>query len=46
MYNTSVNQITNIRLFFVNYEYNINLFQESKKAIVLIKQVNMTVTEM
>ena len=33
-------------LFFVNYKYNINLFQESKKAIVLTEQVNITVTDM
>ena len=33
-------------LFFTNYEYNANLFQESKKATVLIKQVNITATEM
>ena len=32
--------------FFVNHEYNANLFQESKKATVLTEQVNMTVTEM
>ena len=46
VYNTSVNQITGKTSFFINYEYNINLFQESKKAIVLIEQVNITVTEM
>ena len=45
-YNTSVNQITDIMSFFANHEYNTNLFQESKKAIVLIEQVNITVTEM
>ena len=33
-------------LFFANYEYNVNLFQESKKATVLTEQVNITVTEM
>ena len=32
--------------FFVNYGYNANLFQESKKATVLTEQVNITVTEM
>ena len=31
--------------FFINYKYNINLFQESKKATVLIEQVNITTTE-
>ena len=46
MYNTSVNQITNTMSFFVNYEYNVNLFQESKKAIILTEQVNITATEM
>ena len=45
-YNTSVNQITDIISFFVNHEYNANLFQESKKAMVLTEQVNVTVTEM
>ena len=45
-YNTSINQITDITLFFINYEYNINLFQELKKVIILIKQVNITMTEM
>ena len=32
--------------FFMNHEYNANLFQESKKAMILMKQVNITVTEM
>ena len=32
--------------FFVNHEYNVNLFQESKKAMMLTEQVNVTVTEM
>ena len=42
----SINQITDTTLFFVNHEYNLNLFQESKKAIILIKQVNIIVQEM
>ena len=42
-YNTSVNQITNMTLFFTNYEYNINLFFKLKKAIMLTEQVNITV---
>ena len=42
----SVNQITGTMLFFANYKYNANLFQESKKATVLTEQVNITVTEM
>ena len=46
MYNTSVNQITGTTSFFINHEYNANLFQESKKATVLTEQVNMTATEM
>ena len=46
VYNTSVNQIISTTLFFVNYEYNANLFLESKKAIVLTEQVNITVTDM
>ena len=45
-YNTSVNQITDMTLFFVNHEYNANLFQESKKAMILTEQVNITITEM
>ena len=45
-YNTSVNQITGTTLFFTNHEYNINLFLESKKAIILTEQVNITVTDM
>ena len=46
VYNTSINQITDITSFFTNHEYNANLFQESKKVIVLTEQVNITVTEM
>ena len=46
VYNTSVNQITDMTSFFTNHEYNANLFQESKKAIILTEQVNITVTEM
>ena len=45
-YNISVNQITDTTLFFMNHKYNVNLFQESKKAIVLTEQVNITATEM
>ena len=45
-YNTSVNQIINITSFFANYKYNVSLFQELKKAMILIEQVNITVTEM
>ena len=32
--------------FFTNHEYNANLFQESKKAMILTEQVNITATEM
>ena len=46
IYNTSINQITGTTSFFANHEYNANLFQESKKATVLIEQVNITATEM
>ena len=46
MYNISINQIISTTLFFVNHEYNTNLFQELKKAIVLTEQVNITATEM
>ena len=43
-YNISVNQTTDTTLFFINYKYNINLFQESKKVTVLTEQINVTVT--
>ena len=46
IYNTSVNQITDITSFFTNHEYNANLFLELKKATVLTEQVNITVTDM
>ena len=42
MYNTSVNQITDMTSFFINHRYNINLFFKSKKATVLTEQVNIT----
>ena len=42
----SVNQITNMMLFFINYKYNINLFQELKKAMILTEQINITATDM
>ena len=45
VYNTSINQITDMMLFFVNYEYNANLFLELKKVIILTEQVNITVTD-
>ena len=45
-YNTSVNQTTGTTPFFANYKYNANLFLESKKAMILIEQVNITVTDM
>ena len=32
--------------FFINHEYNTNLFQELKKVIVLTEQVNITATDM
>ena len=45
VYNTSINQITDTTSFFMNHEYNANLFQESKKAMILTEQVNITVTK-
>ena len=45
-YNTSTNQITDMTLFFINHEYNTNLFFKSKKAIVLTEQVNITAKKM
>ena len=35
IYNTSIYIITEQTSFFINYKYNVNLFLESKKAIVL-----------
>ena len=32
--------------FFANYKYNANLFLESKKAMILVEQVNVAVTDM
>ena len=46
VYNTSVNQITETMSFFVNYKYNTNIFLESKKAMILIEQVNIAVIDM
>ena len=46
VYNTSVNQTTGITPFFANHGYNANLFQEPKKAMILIEQVNITAMEM
>ena len=45
-YNTSINTTTEQILFFANYEYNINLFLESKKAIVLTEQIKVTADKM
>ena len=45
-YNTSVNQTTGTTSFFANHEYDANLFQESREAMVLTEQVNITATEM
>ena len=33
-------------LFFVNYKYNVNLFLELKKAIILAEQVSIAVQDM
>ena len=45
VYNMSVNQTTDMTSFFVNHEYNINLFLELKKVMILTEQVNITVTD-
>ena len=42
IYNTSINVIIEQTLFFINHEYNTNLFLELKEAIVLTKQVRVT----
>ena len=41
----SINQTTDIMSFFVNYEYNVQLFQKSKEAIILAEHTNITVDE-
>ena len=46
MYNISINVILRQTPFFVNYEYNVNLFLKSKKATVLTEQVKVTVNKM
>ena len=46
MYNISINAITEQTSFFTNYEYNVNLFLESKKVTVLAEQVKVTVNKM
>ena len=45
-YNISINQITNIILFFANHRYNVNLFFKSKKVTMLTEQVNVIVKKM
>ena len=45
-YNISINVITEQTSFFINHEYNMNLFLELKKVTVLIKQAKITVNEM
>ena len=45
-YNTSINATTEQTLFFINYEYNANLFLESKKVTFLAEQVKVTADKM
>ena len=45
-YNISINQTTDTTSFFVNHEYNANLFLESKKAIILTEQVSVIIKNM
>ena len=42
----SICAITKQTSFFANYEYNVNLFLESKKVTVLTEQVKITVNKM
>ena len=46
IYNISINTITEQTLFFMNHEYNVNLFLESKKATVLVEQIKVTADKM
>ena len=46
MYNMSINAITEQTSFFTNHEYNMNLFLEPKKVIVLTEQVKVAVNKM
>ena len=45
-YNISINTITDVMSFFINYRYNVNSFLELKEATVLTEQVNIIVQEM
>ena len=45
MYNISINVTTEQTSFFINHEYNVNLFLESKEATVLTEQVKVTVNK-
>ena len=45
-YNISFNVITEQTPFFINHEYNTNLFLKSKKVIVLTEQVRLIADEM
>ena len=42
----SINIITKQTLFFINYKYNINLFLELKKVIILTEQVKIIADKM
>ena len=46
IYNISINAITDQILFFINHRYNANLFLILKKATVLIKKAQITVSKM
>ena len=46
MYNISINVITKQISFFINHEYNVNLFLELKKVTVLAEQAEITVDKM
>ena len=46
IYNTSINAIIEQALFFINHEYNTNLFLKSKKATLLTEHTIVTADEM
>ena len=46
MYNMSINAITEQTSFFTNHRYNMDLFLELKKVMILIEQIKITVDKM
>ena len=46
MYNISINAITEQTSFFINHEYNVNLFLKLKKVTVLTEQIKVTANKM